>query len=454
MMVRALAAGLAIGLAYTLSPLLVVTGIGFALIIRWARQVPDLAERRILTAMLVAAIGLRVLAIGGLFAATDHQSVAFGTFFGDEDYFIKRAIWLRNLAAGVPISLADVRYAYDDSIQTSFVWMLAAVQVWFGPSPYGLHLVSALLYVLGAFLIYRTVRPGFGLPASLIGLGLLLFLPSLFAWSISVLKEPVFFALMAGVVWATVTAARQSSWAVRGLAAGLLLPAALAAETIRDGGFVVAAMGTAGGVLLAYVWSRRRLALVVAVAALVTIPVVWSRSSVLDRLDLVVASAAQRHWDHVHAPGHSYMILEPSFYVDRPVPGDLTRAEAIRYAVGGLVAYVVVPAPWQVASRAELAYLPEQLVWYLLVALAPLGWWAGVRRDPFLTAVLSVHLVMAVAVVAMTGGNIGTLVRHRALALPYVVWFSGLGLSMMLARLSGMRAAAAGAFRVQQGAEA
>lgn len=453
-MVRALAAGLVIGVAYTLSPLLVVTGIGFVLIIRWARQVPDLAERRILTAMLVAAIGLRVLAIGGLFVSTDHQSVPFGTFFGDEDYFIKRAIWLRNLAMGVPISIADVRYAYDDSIQTSFVWMLAVLQVWCGPSPYGLHLVSALLYVLGAFVIYRTVRPGFGLPASLMGLGLLLFLPSLFAWSIAVLKEPVFFALMAGVVWATVAAAKQSSWAIRLLAAGLLLPAALAAETIRDGGFVVAGLGTAGGVLLGYVWSRRRLALVVAVVALVTIPIAWSRSSVVDRFDLVVASAAQRHWDHVHAPGHSYMILEPSFYVDRPLPGDLTRAEAVRYAVGGLVAYVVVPAPWQVTSRAELAYLPEQLVWYLLVALAPIGWWAGFRRDPFLTAVLSVHLVVAVAVVAMTGGNIGTLVRHRALALPYVVWFSGLGLSMMLARLSGMRAAAAGPFRLQQGAEA
>ncbi len=454
MMVRAVAAGVVIGVAYLLSPLFVVTGLGFALLIRWARQVPDESERRILTAILVAAIGLRVLAIAGLFVSTDHASVPFGTFFGDEDYFIKRSIWLRNLALGIPISLADVRYAYDDSIQTSFVWLLAALQVVVGPSPYGVHLVSALVYLVGAFALYRTVRPQFGLPASLLGLGLLLFLPSLFAWSISVLKEPVFFALMALVVWATMAAVRQPSWLVRLLAAGLLLPVALAAETIRDGGLVVAGAGTAGAIVLAYVWSRRRLALAVVVAAAVATPFLLSRSSVLDALDRAIATAAQRHWDHVHAPGHSYMILEPSFYVSRPEPGDLTRADAVAYALGGLAAYVVVPAPWQVTSRAELAYLPEQLVWYLLVALAPFGLWAGLQRDKWLTAILFAHLVMAVVLVAMTSGNIGTLVRHRALALPYLVWFSGLGLSVLLAKLSGIRSAVPRSFRFPDGAEA
>lgn len=454
MILRAVIVGAVLGAIYLLSPLLVITGIGFAVLIRWARQVQDPTERRILTSLLVAAIGLRLLAIAGLFLSTDHQAIPFGTFFGDEDYFIRRSIWLRNLALGIPISVADVQYAYDGTIQTSFVWMLAALQVVVGPSPYGLHLVSALLYVLGALALYRAVRPGFGQPSAVVGLALLLFLPSLFAWSISVLKEPVFLALMGAVVWLTVTASRQESWLRRGLAAALLLPIAIAAETIRDGGFVVAGVGTLGGVLLGLIWSHRRVALVVAIVAAVAVPLALSRGSVRDRVDLLVSSAALRHWDQVHAPGHSYMILEPSFYVDRPLPGDLTPVAAVRYALGGLAAYVTVPAPWQMTSRAELAYLPEQLVWYGMVLLAPFGAWAGFRRDPFLTAVLSVHLAMAVLLVAMTGGNIGTLVRHRALALPYLVWFSGLGLSLALAWLSGPRTAPAGSFHVQQRAEA
>lgn len=454
MMLRAIAAGIVVAAAYTLSPLLVITGVGFALLIWWARQSPDETERRVLTAILIAAIGLRVVAVAGLFLSTDHHSIPFGTFFGDEDYFIKRSIWLRNLALGIPISLADVRYAYDESIQTSFVWMLAALQVVVGPSPYGLHLVSALLYVFGTLVLFRAVRPGFGQPASLAGLVLLLFLPSLFAWSISVLKEPVFFALMAGAVWVTVMAARHRSWAAGLLASVVLLALALTAETIREGGFVVAAGGTLGAMLLAIVWSRRRLALLIAVVAVAALPVALSRGSVRDRLDVLVASAALRHWEHVHAPGHSYMLLDPSFYVERPLPGDLAPSEAARFALGGLVAYAVVPAPWQMTSRAELAYLPEQIVWYALVLLAPVGIWAGLRRDPFLTAVLLAHLLLAIGLVAITSGNVGTLVRHRALALPYLVWFSGLGLSMVLAWLSGMRIVDMRAVSAHQGAEA
>jgi hypothetical protein len=111
--------------------------------------VPDEAERRILTAMLVTAIGLRLVVIAGLFASTDHASVPFGTFFGDEDYFIKRSIWLRNLALDVPISLADVRYAYDDAIQTSFVWMLAALR-WKAKMPIGELKKPLLKFVIAA----------------------------------------------------------------------------------------------------------------------------------------------------------------------------------------------------------------------------------------------------------------------------------------------------------------
>lgn len=439
MNVRVAVLGVALGAAYVLSPLTVVVGAGFLLLIRWVRQMPDEAERRLLTVMLVAAIGLRAAAIVGLFLNTNHDQVPLGTFFGDEDYFIKRSIWLRNLALGIPISLADVRYAYDDAIQTSVVWLLASIHTLFGPSPYGVRLLSALIYVGGAFALYRSVRPGFGRPASTIGLALLLFLPSLFAWSISVLKEPLFFGLMSGIVWVTMTVLRQRSWLLGALAAGLLVPVAFAAESIRDGGFVVAGVGTVGGVLVGFTLLRRRVAMSLAILVLAAVPFVLLAAPIRDRLDVAIAQAALRHWEHVHAPGHSYMIFDPAFYVNRPIPGDLSPAGTIRMVVVGLVAYVVVPAPWQMLSRSELAYLPEQIVWYAMVVLAVAGLWVGFQRDPQLAAVLVVHLVVAVALVAMTSGNIGTLVRHRALALPYIVWFSGLGLSVLLARLAGAR---------------
>ena len=325
-------------------------------------------------------------------------------------------------------------YAYDESIQTGFVWMLAGLHLLFGPSPYGVHLVSACLYVGGACLLYRLVRPSFGAPASLMGLALLLFLPSLFAWSVSVLKEPVFFALMAGVVALTVAALRTPSLALRGLAVALVAMAAGAAQTLREGGLVIAGFGPAAGAAAAFVARRPRIAVAGLALALAIAPVALTRGAVQDRIVSGLARAAEKHWHHVNTPGQSYRLLPPAFYESAPSAGTLTRQEAATLIVGGMAAYVAMPAPWAMGSAASLAFLPEQLVWYALLCLLPMGLVEGWRRDRTLTAVLTVQLIVAVALVAVTSGNLGTLVRHRAIALPALVWFSALGLSVAFAR--------------------
>ena len=103
-------------------------------------------------------------------------------------------------------------------------------------------------------------------------------------------------------------------------------------------------------------------------------------------------------------------------------------------------AYVVQPTPRSIQSRATLAYLPEQVVWYGLVLLVPVGIVAAARRDLLLTSVLLMYALAAAVMVALTGGNVGTLVRHRGLALPYLVWFSGLGASRLVASITRARA--------------
>jgi hypothetical protein len=78
-------------------------------------------------------------------------------------------------------------------------------------------------------------------------------------------------------------------------------------------------------------------------------------------------------------------------------------------------------------SRTMLAYLPEQLAWYALALLLPFGVYAGLRRDVVVTSVLVAHAAAVILIVAVSSGNIGTLIRHRALALPYLIWLSALG---------------------------
>ena len=62
-----------------------------------------------------------------------------------------------------------------------------------------------------------------------------------------------------------------------------------------------------------------------------------------------------------------------------------------------------------------------------MVVLLPFGVMAGLRRDVLVTSMLLAHAAAAIVIVALTSGNIGTLIRHRSLVLPYLVWLSVLG---------------------------
>jgi hypothetical protein len=103
--------------------------------------------------------------------------------------------------------------------------------------------------------------------------------------------------------------------------------------------------------------------------------------------------------------------------------------------------YVAEPLPWKMESRALLAFMPEQIAWYALALLLPVGVYAGLQRDVVVTGMLASHAAVTILIVAVASGNVGTLIRHRALALPYVVWLSAVGAHEIIRRLVARRAA-------------
>ena len=160
-----------------------------------------------------------------------------------------------------------------------------------------------------------------------------------------------------------------------------------------------------------------------------------------DRVLSVVRDSAIYHVGHVFTQGYSYQTLDSWYYID---PADIRRmpeGDAVKYVLASLVNYVVQPLPWTIESRSMLVYLPEQMIWLTLAALIPIGLVAGFRLDPVLTAVLAAHASVVVLIVAMTSGNVGTLIRHRGLVLPYVVWLSMLGGYHLLLRAAPALAA-------------
>lgn len=393
-------------------------------------------ERRWVIAIVAVAVALRLAVIAGLFLSADRMRVPFAVLFGDEDYFIKRSLWLRNVSLGINVNQFDLEYAFEPNGRSSFIHLLAAVQAIVGPAPYGLHLISVVLYVGAVLILYRLSRRSFGRAASLVGLLVLLFLPSLFAWSITVLKEPPFLLLTALALALAAGLPRATSWRARAFAVAGIVALAAVLQTLRtDGGEFVAA-GTVVGLLLGFVAARPRLA----IATLVAIPIATALVLRMPEAQLrgyaALQRAARQHWGAVVvSPGISYKLLDARFYQDVNMLSDMRGDEAARYVMRGAAAYVVEPLPWNAQSRAAAAYIPEQVVWYVLAGLVVFGLSTAFRRDPHLAALLAMYACLIAAAAALTDGNIGTLVRHRGLTLPYLAWFGGVGVCEAFTRV-------------------
>lgn len=433
MALAAIAAGVALGFIYTLSPLTVWTTAASGVIV-WlgGRGLPG-REQRWVRGLLVGAIAVRVVLIAALFLFGTPDHMWFNVFFGDEQYLLVRSMRLRHLWLGAPLSIEAFLDVFDAYGQTSYLNVIAYAQLLVGPAPYGIHLLNTTFYMVGVVVLHRLVRAAFGRVAALGCLAGVLFFPTLMVWSASALKESLNFLIVTSVMAAAVAMVR-GRWPWRPLAALAVVGGLAALRTFRAGAFEMMAAGLAAGLAGRFVTRRvwRVSAAVVAVSVL-ALPVL-NHPRVQDVALRLLRPAATIHMGHVFTRGHSYKLLDENFYVTRNTNA-LGWDEGVRFARRAVVSVLLFPRPWDSQSRAELAYLPEQMLWYVILLTAAGGFIVGMRRDALVTLLFAGYATVALMVVALNTGNIGTLVRHRAFALPFLITLSAVGVTALVARL-------------------
>jgi hypothetical protein len=423
---------------YTLSPLTILM---LPLLLWLATRVwrdASNPERRMLGAILLVAVVLRLVAISGLFLfAPENQP--FATFFGDEEMFKFRSVWLRNIGLGVPISAADVIYAVEETGKSQYLYVLALLQALVGDAPYGIHVFNMTAYLAGVILLYRLARASYGRLPAIGGLVVLLFLPSLFIWSVSALKEPLYTLLAALELICVAAVVRTPRWSVKLVSILAIVAIAFQLEGLRKGGLLVAGAGSVLGIAAAFIVTRTRLLLAATVAATAVVVALVVGTGIEERVLSVLRTAAEYHTGHVYTPGYSYLTLDNWYYTDTRDIQRMPMADALAYAARSLAGFVFEPLPWAIESRALIAYLPEYAFWLSMIVLVPAGFVVGLRRDALITCLLTTHGLILVMMIALTSGNVGTLIRHRGLALPYIVWIAALAACELIRRVTATR---------------
>jgi hypothetical protein len=427
------AVGLGLAALYTLTPLTVFVVVSATAVLPlFGRGLPR-EERLRLTAIVGLALAVHLLAIAGLFLRNlpNHDDVFVGATTGDEAYTMSRALRTREILRGSPATLYDFFVAFDEYGRNSYVTAATALQLVAGPTPYSLRLLNTLVFTVGALLLFRLCRLSFGAIPALAGLLVVLCWPSLFVWSISLLKESLYFFLGAVILTSAAGVVRARHWRPRLLAlSGAIVGAALIRD-LRPGALPLAVAGLAVGFVVHAVLSSKRAFAAAAIVAVAGGAIMVTRPAPNARVMQALEGTAKTHTGHVFTVGHDYKLLDAGFYVNPQAPAastlTLTADQAARYVIRALASFAVVPLPWQLQSTRELVYLPEQLAWYVLVVLLPVGIVAGYRRDPLVTCLLIGYVAPTAIALALTNGNVGTLLRLRGLVVPFLAWIGAVG---------------------------
>src|SRR5262245_45443845 len=411
--------------------------LGCVVIAAGRRGLPE-PDRRVLTILITAAIAARVLFVVAVFIRNlpYHHALWLGEVAGDGAYGISRGLRARDLLLGLPTSRFDAFVVNDIYGRNSYVTLLTILQVLFGPVPYGVRFLNGLFFLTGALVLFRLTRSVYGRLPAFAALTVVLFLPSFFVWSVSLLKEPLYF-LCTAVFLATASRALRAGPArdriVAGAGAVLVL---FVMEGVRHKTLAIGLLGWGIAALLLIVFSRPRRYLPVAGLALAVLLALLTRPAIQQPALDALGEAAKIHAGHVFTLGHGYKLLDEGFYYRMQDANSSTLTlkvdQAARYVLRAGASFVATPLPWQAASLRELVYVPEQVVWYALAALLPIGIVAGWRRDAATTAVMIGYLAPTSAILALTNGNVGTLVRLRGMVMVILIWVSALGLCAAL----------------------
>lgn len=446
-------AGALVGALYTLSPMLVWFGVAMVPLFAWVGRGLGGRERTWVFALLGSAVALRLFALvifyfvtrpvdGAFVGLMTLPDDSFPVLIPDEWYLAHKARMLRYAALGIPLGgqeAAAISSPYGDA---SLFYVRAYLQLLLGEAPYTIRLFDTALYLAACVTLYRAVRPTFGALAALGGLAVVLFLPSLFIWSIASLKETPALFLTASSVGAALTAVRSRSLPVGVLAFAVVGVAVLSLASVRPGTDVIVGGGVMAGLMgtLLIRLIRRPVLL-----SLTLVLCIAGGAAALQRPDVqqwgsgLWSRAIGAHMGFVRTTGWNYKLLDPEFYirtatgVQLPLnPERLTPAATARYVLRGTASIVLFPLPWHARSPAALAYLPEQLAWYVLVGLAVVGVVSGLRLDASLTLVLAGVTAVGVVAIGLASGNMGTMIRHRGILMMLVPWLSSLGACELL----------------------
>lgn len=109
-------------------------------------------------------------------------------------------------------------------------------------------------------------------------------------------------------------------------------------------------------------------------------------------------------------------------------------ATNVRHLPVGIAYTLFAPFPWTARTLEQIATIPEMVIWYPCLLLALVGFLTLLRRGDLRYAHGVAAIIGLTIVLSLISANVGTLIRSRAMLIPYVLLLTGVGIDWLLVR--------------------
>ena len=317
----------------------------------------------------------------------------------------------------------DLPFPFVPNGKEGFFYMLAGLYWIFGfHTASGLAVNAALAAALVPVMADVTHRL-FGIAAARYAAPLVVVLPGLFLWTSQLLREAGMLLLLAIALNCAARLTERLSFS----SLAVLTASLTVAFTFRAPVALIAAAGLMAGIAL----GRKQIvsgvgtglsALAIVVSMMLGSGLGYSGYKAAVDVDLEAANIVRR--DQVYSAGTAYA-------ADADVS---TTGGALRFLPVGVTSFLFGPFPWTINSARQLPFVPDMVVWWLLLP----SLWVGLRTARRLIGrqqlIMLLPALGTVIFMSLALGNFGTVVRERLQVVVLIVPMIALGLAERSAR--------------------
>ena len=303
----------------------------------------------------------------------------------------------------------------------AFSYLMGVLYAVFGYSPLIVKLMNAIFSLLTGFLIYLIARAVFNNKIAKVSMAATVFLPSSVVFSITALKDPIIVFLNTMVILLLIQFRRTANWFWPMASAVIILSMDLWRPTIKLPLFGWLALTT---FLCTRVSGTKKILVLLSVSVFILF-VPCARDRVITYFS--PDTFFNRHIGYINTPGNNYKIFPERCYYGPRLIG-LGPLEISGGIFNGVLHSLLEPL---LSRNIKIVLLPAVVQTVLLNLLLPfafIGLLLGARYRFYQILPIAVYLVIFIFLIAVSGGNVGTVFRHRDMLMPFILTLAVAGL--------------------------